>query len=56
MTIFEDLGNHLTSTLAGAFAICEDSSAYSLPFTYQGANLAASARPGEFQPFIIKWL
>ena len=56
MTIFEDLGNHLTSTLAGAFAICEDSSAYSLSFTSQGANLAASARSRELQPFIINRL
>ena len=56
MTIFEDLGNHLTSTSADAFTLCGGSGPHFLFFTSRGANLAASARPREIQPFIINGL
>ena len=56
MTIFEDLGNHPTSILSGAFTVCGNSRPHLLFFTSRGANLAASAQPREIQSFIINRL
>ena len=56
MTIFEDLGNHLISTLAGAFTLCESSSAHFLFFTSRGAESTVLAKLRKINYFIINGL